>query len=141
MPRDALDTERPSPDVSIQLVPGPSPETHEALGDGGTLPARVSPRRRPSLPTALPLVALLAACGGQGSSDTTPIPSTGVPVAAAGARGVDVTTTTPPPVDPMLAPTSTAPPGMPTMPPHDPFAPPVSPPPVPPAPTGTGVPL
>ena len=107
-------------------------------------PRPLSPPGRLAAVLATCSALVAAGCGGHGAGDATPIPSTGVPVAAASARGVDVTTTTLPPtmpVDPMLAPPSTAPPGMPTMPPHDPFAPPVSPPPVPPAPTGTGVPL
>lgn len=93
--------------------------------------------------SGLALAAFAQGCGGQGSSDATPIPSTGVPMAAASARGVDVRggEITPPhpamnPSDPHAAP----PPTVPVIPP-DPFAPPVSPPPVPPAPTSTGVPL
>jgi hypothetical protein len=101
---------------------------------------------------ALPpiLIAGLAGCGGQGSADATPIPSTGVPLAAADARGVDVRAGEIAPAHPAMDPLAphpggpldplAPPPTAPSIPP-DPFAPPVSPPPVRPAPTSTGVPL
>jgi hypothetical protein len=100
--------------------------------------AERSPRR--SIVVLVACGTLLGACGGQGAGDPAPIPSTGVPIAATDARGVDVVATTLPPMvpadplAPLHAPDVAAPP-------PDPFAPPVSPPPVPPSPTSTGVPL
>lgn len=134
-------------------------------GDGGWRLPRAFPRLAAGLAA---LVALAAAgCSGPGTGDSSPIPSTGVPEAARGARGIRVADHATPipsngtpdesfetdpygnPIPPGVPiPTPPKPAVPPTVPP-DPFGAPPStpsgaplvPPPPPPKPPSTGVPL